>query len=73
MISQSQLCPDLKALVEKHGGKVPDTLQELEQLAGVGHKTASVVMAVAFKEPTFPVDTHIYRCFPMQDLLKHLI
>ena len=36
--------------------------QELEQLAGVGHKTASVVLSVVFNKPTFPVDTHIYRC-----------
>jgi len=38
-----------KALVERHGGEVPDTFEELEQLAGVGHKTASVVMSVAFQ------------------------
>ena len=48
-------------MVEKHGGEIPDTFEQLEQLAGVGHKTASVVMAVAFKKATFPVDTHIYR------------
>lgn len=51
----------MQTLVERHNGQVPDTFEELEQLAGVGHKTASVVMAVAFKKPTFPVDTHIYR------------
>ncbi|KAK9803010.1 hypothetical protein WJX73_010360 [Symbiochloris irregularis] len=50
-----------KMLVEKHGGSVPRTFEELELLAGVGHKTASVVMAVAFGLPTFPVDTHIHR------------
>lgn len=48
-------------LVEEHSGNVPDTLDELEALPGVGHKTASVVMAQAFGEPAFPVDTHIHR------------
>ena len=50
-----------KILVEKHGGEVPTTLEELEALPGVGHKTAQVVMAQAFGEPSFPVDTHIHR------------
>jgi endonuclease-3 len=50
-----------KILVEKHGGKVPDTFEELEALPGVGHKTASVVMSQAFGMPAFPVDTHIHR------------
>ena len=50
-----------KILVEKHGGKVPRTFEELEELPGVGHKTASVVMAQAFGIPAFPVDTHIHR------------
>ena len=48
-------------LVEKHGGEVPRTFEELEELPGVGHKTASVVMAQAFGVPAFPVDTHIHR------------
>ncbi len=48
-------------LVEKHGGEVPRTFEELEALPGVGHKTASVVMAQAFGVPAFPVDTHIHR------------
>lgn len=48
-------------LMEKHGGHVPTTLEELEALPGVGHKTAQVVMAQAFGEPSFPVDTHIHR------------
>lgn len=48
-------------LVERHGGEVPATLEELEALPGVGHKTASVVVAQAFGEPAFPVDTHIHR------------
>lgn len=51
-----------KILVEKHQCKVPSTFEELEELPGVGHKTASVVMAQAFQEPAFPVDTHIHRC-----------
>ena len=48
-------------IVEKHKGKVPKTLEELEALPGVGHKTASVVMVQAFDTPAFPVDTHIHR------------
>ncbi|HEX6903171.1 MAG TPA: endonuclease III [Thermoanaerobaculia bacterium] len=48
-------------LVEKHGGTVPRTLTELEELPGVGHKTASVVLNQAFGLPAFPVDTHIHR------------
>jgi endonuclease-3 len=50
-----------KILIEKHGGKVPGTFEELEELPGVGHKTASVVMSQAFGVPAFPVDTHIHR------------
>ena len=50
-----------KQLIEKHGGKVPDNFEELEKLPGVGHKTASVVMAQGFGHPAFPVDTHIHR------------
>ena len=50
-----------KELVEKFGGKVPQTFEELESLPGVGHKTASVVMSHIFKIPAFPVDTHIHR------------
>jgi len=48
-------------IVEKHGGQVPKSFEELEALPGVGHKTASVVMAHAFGVPAFPVDTHIHR------------
>ena len=48
-------------LVERHGGQVPRTFEELEALPGVGHKTASVVMAQAFGVPAFAVDTHIHR------------
>jgi len=50
-----------RLLVERHGGQVPRTFAELEALPGVGHKTASVVMAQAFGVPAFPVDTHIHR------------
>lgn len=50
-----------KILIEKHEGKVPQTFEELEELPGVGHKTASVVMSQAFGHPAFPVDTHIHR------------
>jgi endonuclease-3 len=48
-------------LLERHGGAVPQSFTELEALPGVGHKTASVVMAQAFGVPAFPVDTHIHR------------
>ena len=50
-----------KTLVEKYNGRVPKTFDELEQLPGVGHKTASVVMSQGFGYPAFPVDTHIHR------------
>ena len=48
-------------LLERHGGQVPASFDALEALPGVGHKTASVVMAQAFGVPAFPVDTHIHR------------
>jgi len=48
-------------LVEEHGGNVPNDMEALEKLPGVGHKTASVVMTQAFGKPAFPVDTHIHR------------
>ena len=48
-------------LIEKYGGEVPQSFEELEALPGVGHKTASVVMSQAFGVPAFPVDTHIHR------------
>ena len=51
-----------KQLLEQHHGKVPASFEALEKLPGVGHKTASVVMAQAFHHPAFPVDTHIHRC-----------
>ena len=50
-----------RQLIDRHGGRVPRTLEELEALPGVGHKTASVVLVQAFGEPAFPVDTHIHR------------
>jgi endonuclease III len=48
-------------LIDKYDGKVPGTFEELEELPGVGHKTASVVMTQCFGLPAFPVDTHIHR------------
>jgi endonuclease-3 len=48
-------------LIEKYNGEVPNTFEDLEQLPGVGHKTASVVMTQIFGMPAFPVDTHIHR------------
>jgi endonuclease-3 len=53
-----ELC---RLLIERHGGHVPDTRAELEALPGVGHKTASVVLNVAFGQPTIAVDTHVQR------------
>ena len=50
-----------KKLIEKHNGKVPDNFDDLEELPGVGHKTASVVMSQGFGYSAFPVDTHIHR------------
>jgi endonuclease-3 len=50
-----------KALVEQHGGKVPDNREALEALPGVGRKTANVVLNTAFGQPTIAVDTHLFR------------
>ena len=50
-----------KQLISKFKNQIPNTFEELESLPGVGHKTASVVMAQVFKIPSFPVDTHIHR------------
>tara|TARA_X000000368_G_C22907754_1_gene657114 strand:- start:320 stop:973 length:654 start_codon:yes stop_codon:yes gene_type:complete len=50
-----------KKILKKHNGKVPKTFKELEDLPGVGHKTASVVMSQGFGYPAFAVDTHIHR------------
>merc|ERR1711991_527647 len=48
-------------LLERHQGIVPESFTDLENLAGVGHKTASVVMSQGFGHPAFPIDTHIHR------------
>ena len=48
-------------LLERHGGEVPEDMDALEALPGVGHKTASVVLCQAFGRPAFPIDTHIHR------------
>jgi endonuclease-3 len=50
-----------RRIAREHGGRVPESFEALEALPGVGHKTASVVMAQAFGHPAFPVDTHIHR------------
>lgn len=50
-----------KGIVDRYGGEVPKTMAELTSLPGVGRKTASVVMTVAFDEPAMPVDTHVFR------------
>lgn len=57
-------------LLEKFNGEVPQTFEELEQLPGVGHKTASVVMSQAFGFPAFPVDTHIHRLMKLWKLTE---
>lgn len=68
-----KLCRDL---IDKHGSQVPETREELEALAGVGRKTANVVLNVAFGQPTCAVDTHIFRVSnrtglaPGKDVLK---
>ena len=59
-----------KTLVEKYNSKVPSTYEDLEQLPGVGHKTASVVMSQGFGKPAFPVDTHIHRLAQRWGLTK---
>ena len=50
-----------QALVKDFHGVVPDNLEDLQRLPGVGRKTANVMMAVAFKQPAMPVDTHVFR------------
>jgi len=60
--SKSKALVGLSTIIrDQHGGEVPRSFEELEALPGVGHKTASVVMAQAFGVPAFPVDTHIHR------------
>ena len=59
---KSQAIYDLsQILIDNYKGEVPQVMSHLEELPGVGHKTASVVMAQAFNVPAFPVDTHIHR------------
>ena len=59
---KSQAISELSAiLIDKYNGEVPESFELLEELPGVGHKTASVVMSQAFGHPAFPVDTHIHR------------
>lgn len=48
-------------LVEKHDGQVPDNMEELEELPGVGRKTANVIMSVIYEQPNMAVDTHVFR------------
>ena len=50
-----------RILVEKYGGEVPKTMEELVALPGVGRKTANVVLSIAYQQPTIPVDTHVFR------------
>ena len=57
----ANLIKTCQILIEKHGGEVPGTREELEALPGVGRKTANVVLNVAFGQPTMAVDTHIFR------------
>lgn len=59
-----------KILIEKYDEKVPASFESLEAFPGVGHKTASVVMAQAFHHPAFPIDTHIFRCAKRWGLSK---
>ncbi|MFL2756882.1 MAG: endonuclease III [Dehalococcoidia bacterium] len=59
-----------KILVQKYNSNVPDNFSDLEDLPGVGHKTASVVMSQAFGYPAFPVDTHIHRLAQRWGLTK---
>lgn len=61
------LCKELEALYQ---GQVPNTMEELIVLSGVGRKTASVVLAEAFKIPAFPVDTHVFRVSKRLGLAK---
>ena len=59
-----------RRLIEKHDGQVPTTREELEELPGVGRKTASVILNTAFGEPTIAVDTHIFRVSNRTGLAK---
>ncbi len=57
----ANLVATCRILIEQHGGEVPRSREALEALPGVGRKTANVVLNVAFGEPTFAVDTHVFR------------
>ncbi len=59
-----------KILIEKYNGEVPQDIDKLEELPGVGHKTASVVMTQAFNVPAFPIDIHIHRLAQMWELTE---
>jgi endonuclease-3 len=61
-----------RALVERHGGEVPDSREALEALPGVGRKTASVVLAVAHETPALAVDTHVHRVANRLGLVRTL-
>lgn len=61
-----------RVLLEKFGGEVPDSREELMILPGVGRKTANVVLNVVFHKPVMPVDTHLLRISPKSDLRKEL-
>ena len=60
-----------KTLVEEFDGVVPNTLDDLQRLPGVGRKTANVMMAVAFQQPAMPVDTHVFRVANRVGLTKN--
>lgn len=59
-----------KMLIEEYDSKVPDVREHLERLPGVGRKTAGVVLNIAFKQPTIPVDTHVFRVSNRTGLVK---
>jgi endonuclease-3 len=60
-----------RMLMEKFDGKVPKTLEELQELPGVGRKTANVVLSVAFRQPAMAVDTHVFRVAARIGLTTH--
>jgi len=55
------LCNMARVLVERFGGQVPDSREDLEQIPGVGRKTANVILSVIFQQPAMAVDTHVFR------------
>jgi len=64
------ICNCSKILIEEYDSQVPDTREHLERLPGVGRKTAGVVLNIAFKQPTIPVDTHVFRVSNRIGLVK---